>query len=47
MPRPSHTANVNKPFYVKLYFPPQVTLYSILLVDNITQLANLFFAKIF
>jgi hypothetical protein len=47
MPYASIAANFSKPLYVRLNLPPEVTLHFIPLVDNISDLANLLFAKLF
>jgi hypothetical protein len=43
----SIAANFNKPLYVRLNLPPEVTFHFILFIDNVSNLANLFFAKLF
>jgi hypothetical protein len=43
----SVATNFNKPLYIRLNLPPEITFHSVLFVKNISNLANLFFAQLF
>lgn len=45
VPLAAVTTDFDKPFYVGLNLSPEVTLNSVLLIDDITNLANLLLAK--
>jgi hypothetical protein len=47
VPRASVAANFDKPLYIRLNLPPEITFHFVLFVKNISNLANLFFAKLF
>jgi hypothetical protein len=46
MPHTAIAANFDKPLYIKLDLPPEVTLQFILLVNDVVKPANLFLSKI-
>jgi hypothetical protein len=37
----------NKPLYIRLNFPPEVTFHFVSLIKNISDPTNLFFTKVF